>query len=167
MQPTIASGDARSTVAHEMQHAIQELERFGVGGNTRDFARMRGEATQQIQGLNDQMTALVRRMDDPATTAATKAELKKQYDDLLVQRQELVPTAQLDPMQAYGHLMGEAEARLVQRRLDLTPEQRRQNFPFQFTGETGLGFDVDPTRMILMTPEGQIKERGLLGSIGR
>jgi hypothetical protein len=163
----LPSQEARSTMMHELQHAIQEQERFGVGGNTRDFARMRGEAMQQIQGLNDQMTALVRRMDDPATTAATKAELKKQYDDLLVQRQELVPTAQIDPEQAYGHLMGEAEARLVQRRLDLTPEQRRQNFPFQFTGETGLGFDVDPTRMILMTPEGQIKERGLLGSIGR
>jgi hypothetical protein len=160
-------GGPRSTAAHEMQHAIQEIERFGVGGNTRDFARMRGEALDQIQGLNDQMTALVRRMDDPATTAATKAELKKQYDDLMAQRDVIRPNAQIDPYEAYRHLMGESEARLVQRRLDLTPEQRRQNFPFQFTGETGLGFDVDPTRMILMTPEGQIKERGLLGSIGR
>jgi hypothetical protein len=165
---TLGSGQsAKSSTMHELQHAIQEQERFGVGGNMRDFARMRDDAMQKIKGLNDQMTALVRRMDDPATTAATKAELKKQYDDLLVQRQNLVPTAQIDPEQAYGHLMGEAEARLVQRRLDLTPEQRRQNFPFQFTGETGLGFDVDPARMILMTPEGQITERGLLGSIGR
>jgi len=160
-------GGPRSTAAHEMQHAIQEIERFGVGGNTRDFARMRGEALDQIQDLNNQMTALVRRMDDPATTAATKAELKKQYDALMAQRDVIRPNAQIDPYEAYRHLMGEAEARLVQRRLDLTPEQRRQNFPFQFTGETGLGFDVDPARMILMTPEGQITERGLLGSIGR
>ena len=104
---------------------------------------------------------------DPATSAAQRAELKKQYDSLIEQRNALVPTAQLDPLQAYGHLMGEAEARLVQRRMNLTPEQRRQNFPFQYTGDTGLGFDVDPTKMILMTPEGQILERGLLGSIGR
>jgi hypothetical protein len=161
------AGVNRSSMLHELQHAIQEKERFGVGGNMRDFARMRNDALQQIQGLNDQMTALVRRMDDPATTVATRAELKKQYDALIDQRETLRPTAQIDPYEAYEHLMGEAEARLVQRRLDLTPEQRRQNFPFQFTGETGLGFDVDPARMILMTPEGQITERGLLGSIGR
>ena len=67
----------------------------------------------------------------------------------------------------YRKFAGEAEARLVQRRMDLTPEQRRQNFPFQYTGDTGFGFDVDPTRMILMTPEGSILERGLLGNLGR
>jgi hypothetical protein len=56
---------------------------------------------------------------------------------------------------------------LTQRRRDLTPEQRRKNFPFLYTGDTGLGFDVDPAKMILMTPEGSILERGLLGNIGR
>ena len=167
VRPDLGPRDARSTILHELQHTIQEQERFGVGGNTRDFAKMRRDAFEQIGVLNDQMTALVRQMDAPTTTAAQKAELKQQYDNLMSQRMALVPNAQIDPMQAYGHLMGEAEARLVQRRMNLTPEQRRQNFPFQYTGDTGLGFDVDPTKMILMTPEGQILERGLLGSIGR
>jgi hypothetical protein len=163
----LPSQDARSTMMHELQHAIQEQERFAVGGNTRDFARMRQEADDKIAILNDQMRSLVREMDNPATTATKKSELKSQYENLMSQRQALVPAAQIDPMEAYGHLMGEAEARLTQRRLNLTPEERRQNFPFQYTGETGFGFDVDPTRMILMTPEGQIKERGLLGNLGR
>jgi len=158
---------ARSSSLHEIQHAIQERERFGVGGNTRDFARMKGEAEAKIDELNQQMIAAVRQMDNPATSTAQKAELKGQYDALMSQRNALVPAAQIDPMEAYGHLMGEAEARLTQRRRDLTPEQRRKNFPFLYTGETGLGFDVDPTKMILMTPEGSILERGLLGNIGR
>ena len=155
--------DARSTMMHELQHAIQERERFGVGGNARDFARMKGEAETKISDLNQQMIAVVRQMDNPATSAAQKAELKNQYATLMSQRDALVPTAQIDPMEAYGHLMGEAEARLTQRRLDLTPEQRRKNFPFQYTGETGFGFDVEPSKMIRMTPEGGILDRGLLG----
>jgi hypothetical protein len=158
---------ARSSSLHEIQHAIQERERFGVGGNTRDFARMKGEAEAKIDELNQQMIAAVRQMDNPATSTAQKAELKGQYDAMMSQRNALVPAAQIDPMEAYGHLMGEAEARLTQRRRDLTPEQRRKNFPFLYTGDTGLGFDVDPTKMILMTPEGSILERGLLGNIGR
>jgi hypothetical protein len=158
---------ARSSSLHEIQHAIQERERFGVGGNTRDFARMKGEAEAKIDELNQQMIAAVRQMDNPATSTAQKAELKGQYDALMSQRNALVPAAQIDPMEAYGHLMGEAEARLTQRRRDLTPEQRRKNFPFLYTGDTGLGFDVDPAKMILMTPEGSILERGLLGNIGR
>jgi hypothetical protein len=153
---------ARSSSLHEIQHAIQERERFGVGGNTRDFARMKGEAEAIIDDLNQQMIAVVRQMDNPATSAAQKAELKSQYDALMSQRGSLVPAAQIDPKNAYAHLMGEAEARLTQRRMDLGPRQRRQNFPFQYTGRTGLGFDVEPSKMIQMTPEGIILERGLL-----
>jgi hypothetical protein len=154
---------ARSSSLHEIQHAIQERERFGVGGNARDFARMKGEAETKIVDLNQQMIAVVRQMDNPATSAAQKAELKSQYDALMSQRDALVPTAQIDPKNAYAHLMGEAEARLTQRRMDLGPRQRRQNFPFQYTGQTGFGFDVEPSKMIKMTPEGTILERGLLG----
>lgn len=161
---TLGSGQgAKSSTLHEIQHAIQERERFGVGGNARDFARMKGEAEAKIGELNQQMSAVVRQMDSPATSPAQKAELKNQYAALMSQRDALVPSAQIDPMEAYGHLMGEAEARLTQRRLDLTPEQRRKNFPFQYTGKTGFGFDVEPSKMIQMTPEGAILERGLLG----
>jgi hypothetical protein len=167
LSDALSPSRARSASLHEIQHAIQERERFGVGGNTRDFARMKGEAETKIVDLNQQMIAVVRQMDNPATSAAQKAELKSQYDALMSQRDSLVPAAQIDPLKAYGHLMGEADARLTQRRMDLGPRQRRQNFPFQYTGETGFGFDVDPTKMILMTPEGTIVERGLLGNLGR
>jgi hypothetical protein len=163
LSDVLSPDKARSSSLHEIQHAIQERERFGVGGNTRDFARLRQEADTKIGNINKEMSALVRQMDSPQTTPAQKTALQAQYSDLMSQRSQLTPMSQLDPLEAYAHLMGEAEARLVQRRMDLTPEQRRQNFPFKYTGKTGLGFDVEPSKMIRMTPEGGILDRGLLG----
>lgn len=155
---------ARSSALHEIQHAIQEREGFAVGGNTRDFAKMRNDADAKITDLNSQMRDVVRQMDNPAIGKEDKNVLRNTYEDIMNQRDQLVPTAQIDPMQAYGHLMGEAEARLTQRRMDLTPAQRKQNYPFEYTGEVGYGLDVMPEKMINMTTEGNILERGLLPS---
>lgn len=154
----------RSTALHELQHAIQDREGFAVGGNTRDFAKMKYEAEQKIGSLNDQMRALVRQMDAPGVAKKDKDALSSQYEDLINQRMGLVKQAQIDPMQAYGNLMGEAEARLTQRRMDLNPQQRRQNFPFEYTGQTGYGLDVPVEGLIYMDQSGNILDRGLLGN---
>lgn len=163
-QNAINKGDAASTATHEMQHAIQELENFAVGGNARDFAKMKYLANQEIGSLNAEMSNLVKEMDNPAISADMRKLLKTQYDDLISRRNSLVSQAQIDPMQAYGHLMGEAEARLAQRRINLTPEQRIQNYPFEYTGEIGYGLDVKPENLIHMTQSGDIVEHGLLGA---
>lgn len=154
----------RSSLLHELQHAIQEQEGFAVGGNFRDFAKMKYEAEQKIGSLNDQMRALVRQMDAPGLAKKDKDALSSQYEDLINQRMVLVKQAQIDPMQAYGNLMGEAEARLTQRRMDLNPQQRRQNFPFEYTGDTGYGLDVPLEGLIYMDQSGNILNRGLLGN---
>ncbi len=154
---------ARSSALHEIQHAIQEREGFAVGGNTRDFAKLAFDANQQIDTLNNQMREIVKQMDNPNIARQDKAVLSSQYDDLMSQRMALVQQAQIDPMEAYGNLMGEAEARLTQRRMDLGPRQRRQNFPFEYTGETGYGLDVPLEGLIQMDADGTIIRRGLLG----
>jgi len=153
---------ARSSALHETQHAIQEREGFAVGGNQRDFAKIVDEANQQITTLNNQMSDIVKLMDDAKISRQDKAVLQSQYEDLMNQKLSLVKNAQIDPMEAYGNLMGEAEARLTQRRMDLGPRQRRENFPFEYTGETGYGLDVPLEGLIYMTPEGTIIRRGLL-----
>lgn len=153
---------ARSSALHEIQHAIQEREGFAVGGNQRDFAKIVDEANQQITTLNNQMSDIVKLMDDANISRQDKAVLQSQYEDLMNQKLSLVKNAQIDPMEAYGNLMGEAEARLTQRRMDLGPRQRRENFPFEYTGETGYGLDVPLEGLIYMTPEGTIIRRGLL-----
>jgi len=107
---------------------------------------------------------LVRQMDAPGVAKKDKDALSSQYEDLINQRMGLVKQAQIDPMQAYGSLMGEAEARLTQRRMDLNPQQRRQNFPFEYTGQTGYGLDVPVEGLIYMDQSGNILDRGLLGN---
>lgn len=163
LRDTLSPEKARSSALHEIQHAIQEKSGFAVGGNARDFAKIRYEADQQIGVLNEKMRDIVRQIDNPATTQQEKALLRNQYDDLINERQSLVSNAQIDPEEAYGNLMGEAEARLTQRRMDLTDKQRRENFPFEYTGEVGYGLDVPLEGLIQMTPEGTIIRRGLLG----
>lgn len=163
LRDTLSPEKARSSALHEIQHAIQEKSGFAVGGNARDFAKIRYEADQQIGILNEKMRDIVRQIDNPATTQQEKALLRNQYDDLINERQSLVSNAQIDPEEAYGNLMGEAEARLTQRRMDLTDKQRRENFPFEYTGEVGYGLDVPLEGLIQMTPEGTIIRRGLLG----
>ncbi|UOF80833.1 hypothetical protein [Caudoviricetes sp.] len=154
---------ARSSALHEIQHAIQEKSGFAVGGNMRDFAKMRQDAFDQIGELNTKMGEVVKQMDNPSISKQEKDALRSQYEDLMAQRQSLVSTAQLDPMEAYANLMGEAEARLTQRRMDLSDAERRKYFPFEYTGETGYGLDVPLDGLINMTPEGTIIRRGLLG----
>jgi hypothetical protein len=163
MQETLPSNDARSTMLHELQHGIQEREGFAVGGNTRDFAAMRAKALDQIGNLNTQMSALAKQMENKALPKAQQDALRAQYDQAMEARQGLVSNASIDPMQAYGNLMGEAEARLTQRRMNLNPQQRKENFPFQYTGETGFGLDVPLEGLIYMDQSGSILDRGLLG----
>jgi len=154
--------DPRSTALHEMQHAIQEQEGFAVGGNVDTMARLRSTIYNKIGDLNSQMGLFVKAMD-ASTDPLEKAALKQQYDAAMEERMKLVPFAQLEPMDAYRSLMGEAEARLTQTRKDLTPEQRRQYFPFEFQDKNlnPYGLDVPINSLIHLDDRGSL--RGLLG----
>lgn len=156
--------DPRSTALHEMQHAIQEQEGFGVGGNVDTMARLRSTVMNKIGDLNSQMGSYVKAMD-ASTDPLEKAALKQQYDAAMEERMKLVPFAQLEPFDAYRALMGEAEARLTQTRRDLTPEQRKQFFPFEFQDKNlnPYGLDVPPNMLIHLDQAGRLIEKGLLG----
>lgn len=153
----------KSSTLHELQHAIQEREKFASGGSADDFAFMRDDAMEKIQQLNAKMSNIAQKLESKSLSEQEKQLLTTQYEQAISERADLVPLATLDPRQAYGNLMGEAEARLTQRRMDLTPEQRVQNFPFEYTGETGYGLDVPLEGLIQMDQDGTIIRRGLLG----
>jgi hypothetical protein len=73
--------------------------------------------------------------------------------------------ANLDPYQGYRSLMGEAEARLTQTRKDLTPEERRKYFPFEFQDKNlnPYGLDVPVNSLINLNERGNLVQSGLLG----
>jgi hypothetical protein len=156
--------EARSTMLHELQHAVQEKEGFAVGGNVDTMARLRSTIYDKIGDLNSQMGSYVKAMD-ASTDPLEKAALKQQYDAAMEERMKLVPFAQLEPMDAYRSLIGEAEARLTQTRRDLNSAQRKKFFPFEFQDKNlnPYGLDVPPNMLIHLDEQGNLIQKGLLG----
>ncbi len=137
-----------STIAHELQHAIQDIEKTATGGNVEMFQRERYEANNKIGALNDRMTMLVR-LKDEETDPAVKAVLQKQYDETMDEKLKLIPKANIEPHDAYRRLAGEAEARAVQSRLDMTPSERMAKFPLE-------SYDVPIDELDIRTPTDRV-----------
>jgi hypothetical protein len=171
---------ARSTMLHELQHAIQEKEGFGVGGNTDTMDRMIGKVKDRaflIKQTDEYKVAeqeLNKLADNFFTNKINKAEfdageqaLLQKYPVLNEYRNasDVVHNFGNDPSDAYRRLMGEAEARLTQTRRNLSPEERKQYFPFEFQDKNlnPYGLDVPPNMLINLDRQGNLIEKGLLG----
>ena len=142
----------KKTLLHEGMHKIQEAEDFAKGGSANEFINdlieKKADANQSIAELNAQMKDVVKMMDaanankfsDPVFDKRISA-LKTRYDDLMNQRNQMVKDAQIDPREEafkqYQRLAGEAESRLVERRMNLTPEERLKHYPYS-QGQYGL-----------------------------
>jgi hypothetical protein len=142
--------DRRSTALHELQHAIQQREGFAKGGSPQygvsgpihypSFELPMWDvlkAADQLKRLSDQFGEPV-----PAMAAKYRGAFKID-DDLMAQAVALtgdpnLPSmfergklwAEMKPHEAYRRLAGEVEARNVQSRMDMTPEQRRAAPPW-------------------------------------
>jgi hypothetical protein len=137
-----------STLAHEIQHAIQGREWWNPGGNPSDvqkFPQFYDPAT--VKAMQNMKTML---SNTDATTELGKLEQKRQmrgglsgadavnYNSLLKQTPEAqaIEAAKQawktngTPSERYRRLGGEAEARLTQHRLLMTPEERRSQYPY-------------------------------------
>ena len=171
---------ARSTMLHELQHAIQEKEGFGVGGNTDTMDRMIGKVKDRaflIKETDEYKVAeqeLNKLADDFFTNKISKEDfyageqaLRQKYPVMNEYRDasDMVQYFGNDPSDAYRRLMGEAEARLTQTRRNLSPEERKQYFPFEFQDKNlnPYGLDVPPNMLINLDRQGNLIERGLLG----
>lgn len=145
----------RSIGLHEMQHAVQERENFARGGNThmftqQDDAKLARDALSWRKELD--------RTSAELPPQAREEAVLQQYRDidahdfippqqarLIAHDLEGNPTEQLEqivslygldkratpytPMEMYRRLAGEVEARNVQARRDLSPQQRRAMDP--------------------------------------
>lgn len=128
------SQDARSVALHEMQHDVQRREGFARGANKDAIYRDLPEYSNN--SIVEQMRAGILRGDygtlgDPAFIQATK-----QFWALEKQAKEAIAA------DLYQRSAGEVEARAVQKRMDLTPEQRRARYPW-------LDYDVPVEQQIV------------------
>jgi hypothetical protein len=130
----IAQGpNAKSPVLHEVQHGVQRLENFGLGGSPDAMTFNRLKAIQQ--DLSQQML----RKHDLGEDYAPILRQFESVSDILAQADKGLPQ-----FQAYQRLGGEAEARLTQHRMNLTPDQRAAQYPFDpayFEKATGVKVD--------------------------
>jgi len=107
--------DARSTMAHERQHYIQEQENFAKGGSP-------AGPFQQGQ-LSQLMSNMVKRLKDNPANKDVSMDAINEHAYRLVNSPD-------ERIEAYKNLAGEAEARNVQKRLDMTMANRIDNPPW-------------------------------------
>ena len=150
--------DQRSVALHELQHAIQQREGFPGGGSPRMFKPndvfttqaledsaiidklMRGSNLDQYQA-QQRFESLFKRKPTAGAFAALERIGTGQELDAARDASRLAD----NPMESYRRLAGEAEARAVQKRRNLTPEQRLATFPYE-------SYDVPINQLIVRTP---------------
>lgn len=130
------SRDASSTLLHELQHDIQRREGFAPGGNT--FALKPGTPAWEI--YKERLAAMSKPLPvevfQKAAGFDTLEDAKKAYPGYLKQLKKKDGMADKAAQEyavqnAYLRNAGEVEARNVQKRLDMTPEQRRASPPWE------------------------------------
>jgi hypothetical protein len=112
--------EVRETLLHETQHAVQDIEGFARGGMPERGVEFHD--TEEIEAAFVRLGEMKLRHDaapDDASRAAIRTEMDAVMADIRTQSE----------IEAYQRLPGEVEARLVERRKNMTPEQRRAEFP--------------------------------------
>ena len=141
--PVIGENNAadRSLMLHELQHAIQQREGFAGGANP-NGPYPAGVREQMIRNQFEELKALTKY--DPTNPYSSPNTLT---DEELLQRAIRNTDAEngVGRMQAYRLSAGEAEARAVQSRINMTPEQRLQKFPLE-------SYDVPVGSLLFPTP---------------
>ena len=142
----LTPSEAKSTLLHELTHDIQNYEGWNHGANSREeiakYYKQKEELSKQIGTFNKMM--------DEALNAG---DMDK-YQQLIGQRNVLSRRySSIDPekmgIEDYLNNAGEAEARLVQRRANLSPEELLKHFPYENTGRYGYGLDIHPDEAVI------------------
>ena len=130
----LGKGEMKSTLNHEIQHAIQYIEGFAVGGNV-SSASTYLNLPLRLQRAYE----IVAQMDDPTVEKIYEYAQRKDIsipDKVVMQKLffsirdgfvsfDDVLKATKNPYGVYKHLAGEVEARNVQKRMGMSPEERR------------------------------------------
>lgn len=140
----------RSVLLHEIQHNVQDIEKFAQGGNPQQFlaadhAQIRQQNNQLLRSLEDTFKSEGVNFNPYILNDAMEAEAagKKLYDyqrkaldevknhplwddlKLAIQNDFRLTAAEAEATKKYRALPGERMARTVEERRDMTAEQRR------------------------------------------
>ena len=140
----------KSATLHELMHGIQEREGFAKGGNPKEFLkykegnhdnfRLKHENEKYAKALKSLINDHIA-MGGSASTAM-KSEQGKILSDSLMKMQDAMKIDKEQALDLYNRQAGEVEARAVQTRMNMTPEQREAR-PFW------LDYDVPEADQII------------------
>jgi len=137
LNPSLLPKEARSTVLHELQHAIQNQEGWGKGGSPEEF-QLSDFAKSYWQNIydksNDQQSELLQSLlEKKKAGEIDNNDIRLQMESLANRNGRSIAETMLrrdkNPIQGYKRLTGEAQARATQDRLDMDMAQRRENYP--------------------------------------
>ena len=148
----LMSKNPTSTALHEMQHAVQTLEGMGPGGSP-TFAFQNPEAFEILKQIRKEAYKPASLQEFQKANKYPDAEAHYRYIEYLTQLRD---GANANPvieralqeraaMEYYKRLAGEAEARAVQDRQMMTPQQRLQYPP-------PTSYDVPQEDLIVKPP---------------
>lgn len=175
ISPSLPRG--KSVTLHELQHAIQDKEGFAKGANLdvfkmtpemmteanrnlvtlgdaeyiQHYARTRGVSIQDaVSMINQESVDVMGQNAVPLRAASIEMAETLSPDKIDAMSKRLLERIKdaRDPMSAYNRTAGEAEARLVQKRMDLTPKERRARPPW-------LDYDVPESDQIVRFGSGE------------
>jgi hypothetical protein len=121
------TGSQRNVMLHELQHGVQGEELFARGGSPEEAADIVGGEISKLRGEAGRMSM----GDTPYSEKRMQLNINKQKQ-----------LERLSDQDIYERLAGEAEARAVQARRNLTPQQRAAR-PFW------MDFDVPESDQIV------------------
>lgn len=169
-----------STLLHEIQHVIQEIEGFAKGGDSTEFLKKYVDAANEdlkdIQKLNTGLRDISRQLDEARANkdVATTERLTEAYDRTIAARNRLseraagvdMVTMRADAYEQYRRLAGEMEARNTQARQDLDDEDRINISPEEtqdIASENAvvvLGNGIEVTAPKSLLNQGEMAARG-------
>lgn len=144
-----ADNDAKSTLLHELQHAIQEKEGFARGGSpeTEKASLHLEDYKNTIRGLDNLQVSMIEGRDTAEVYSPISGQWKTiskdnfQYilDKYIKEADSMKKFINengydLDPYDRYNHLAGEVESRDVQSRMNMPMSQRVKSQPYQSQG---------------------------------
>ena len=122
--------NTKSTILHEVQHAIQDLEGFAQGGAPgRAGLNYELKLTEAMQdsGIVEEVQSLSKKATE-GLTPMEEARLKNQIY-ILGKFNEYAAAGNQEAIQNYYRLAGETEARNTQQRMLMNKQERRELYP--------------------------------------
>ena len=134
IKTTAYSPEDTSVTLHELQHDVQAREGFAKGGNVKEFRSPQEDAANSIYRARINLKKSEDLLEKHKTASGDRSQEIRYLEKEVIPKNKgelynLIKKAEADPYKSYLKLAGEAEARLTQKRMNMTAAERAKSYP--------------------------------------